>query len=134
MRILIDGRMILPEMTGVGRYLLGLCRALADLDSDLVYELWVQETTPADHPIFQLSGKSISIPPGAAAPNQPLGTAALPHLSARSQTRSAALPALRPAVSYPRQGCGDHPRLKISGPPGVLPTPVRLEKISYAQN
>ena len=57
MRILIDGRMILPEMTGVGRYLLGLCRALAELDSDLDYELWLQENIPGNHPIFQLSGK-----------------------------------------------------------------------------
>jgi glycosyltransferase involved in cell wall biosynthesis len=54
MRIVIDGRMILPKMSGVGRYLLGLSHALGELGGDLSYELWLQDTLPAGHPAFQL--------------------------------------------------------------------------------
>lgn len=55
MDVVIDGRMILPEMTGVGRYLLGLGKALAELpssrlDSNDQFEIWLQESLPSGHP------------------------------------------------------------------------------------
>ncbi len=109
MRILIDGRMILPEMSGVSRYLTGLCRALMDLDSDLSYELWVQDILPAGHPIQQLSGKRLHIR------RVPLRHMSVKisnpffPISARPQTGFAALPALRPALIYAGEGGGKHP-------------------------
>ena len=61
MRILIDGRMILPTMTGVSRYLLGLCRGLEKLESDFSCELWLGENLPAGHPANKLGGNRIKL-------------------------------------------------------------------------
>lgn len=58
MDIVIDGRMILPEMTGVGRYLMGLTRSLSELPfreglgAQERYELWLQSSLPDRHPIW----------------------------------------------------------------------------------
>lgn len=72
--IVIDGRMILPHMTGAGRYLLGLCRGLNAIPGDERIELWVQEGLPADHPVWSLNGDRVHVRPIPAA-----------HLSLRSQ-------------------------------------------------
>jgi glycosyltransferase involved in cell wall biosynthesis len=72
--IVIDGRMILPHMTGAGRYLLGLCRGLNAIPGDERIELWVQEGLPADHPVWRLNSDRVHVRPIPAA-----------HLSLRSQ-------------------------------------------------
>ncbi len=60
-QIIIDGRMILPQMTGVSRYLIGLCHGLNQIDSDFSYELWLQAHLPADHPAKQLGGNHLKL-------------------------------------------------------------------------
>jgi glycosyltransferase involved in cell wall biosynthesis len=55
MRVIIDGRLILPTMTGVGRYLLGLVPALVDANPELGLELWLQDDLPANHPVWSLA-------------------------------------------------------------------------------
>jgi glycosyltransferase involved in cell wall biosynthesis len=59
--IVIDGRMILPQITGAGRYLLGLCAGLNELGGDKRIELWLQAGLPADHPVWSLAGKRITL-------------------------------------------------------------------------
>jgi len=61
MRVVIDGRMILPEMRGVGRYLLCLSIALRDLGGDDFYELWVQNKLPAYHPVWDLKAENFYV-------------------------------------------------------------------------
>jgi glycosyltransferase involved in cell wall biosynthesis len=64
MKIVIDGRMILPQMTGVGRYLLGLLGALGELD-DLPgaphFEAWLQKDLPLQHPAWKLAGPRMEV-------------------------------------------------------------------------
>ncbi|MBN1147315.1 MAG: glycosyltransferase family 4 protein [Anaerolineales bacterium] len=55
MRVVIDARMLLPQMTGVGRYLLGLGRALGDLPGEDRFEMWLQAGLPRDHPVWRLA-------------------------------------------------------------------------------
>jgi glycosyltransferase involved in cell wall biosynthesis len=61
MNIVIDGRMILPEMTGVGRYIIELAQALRDLPGQDNFELWLQSRLPADHPAWRLEGEHLSV-------------------------------------------------------------------------
>jgi len=61
MKIAIDARMLLPEMTGVGRYLLGLSRALSTLDEDCSFELWLQPELPREHPVWDLQGSGLKL-------------------------------------------------------------------------
>lgn len=61
MQIVIDGRMILPQMSGVGRYLLGLSTGLRTLKGDLEYELWLQDSLPAQHPAWRLSSPNFRV-------------------------------------------------------------------------
>ena len=61
MHIVIDGRMILPQMTGVGRYLLGLVGALRKIPCDDHFEIWIQPDLPADHPILRLSNERLNL-------------------------------------------------------------------------
>ena len=60
-RIVIDGRMLMPQMTGVGRYLLGLATGLSQLQSEHHYELWLQAGLPAEHPVWALSSRGITL-------------------------------------------------------------------------
>lgn len=53
--------MILPAMTGVSRYLTGLCRGLGQLDGDFSYELWLQPCLAADHPARRLGGERLEL-------------------------------------------------------------------------
>jgi len=85
MRIIIDGRMILNSMTGVSRYLIGLCRGLDKLDDDCSYELWLQENLPADHPAKKLGGNRLKLH-NVSIPNMSLaGHALLPCEFARQK-------------------------------------------------
>jgi glycosyltransferase involved in cell wall biosynthesis len=61
MRVVIDGRMILPQMSGVGRYLISLSRALRDLGDDTSFELWLQEDLSIDHPARKLAGNNFQV-------------------------------------------------------------------------
>ena len=61
MRIVIDGRMILPQMSGIGRYLISLSRALRDLGDDTSFELWLQEDLSIDHPARKLAGENFQV-------------------------------------------------------------------------
>ena len=45
MRVVIDGRMILPYMSGIGRYLMGLCKGLEAIESDNCYEVWIKKSS-----------------------------------------------------------------------------------------
>jgi glycosyltransferase involved in cell wall biosynthesis len=65
--IVIDGRMILAHMTGVGRYLLGLCSGLSAALGQERVELWVQAGLPGDHPVWGLTAPGIAVRPLAAA-------------------------------------------------------------------
>jgi glycosyltransferase involved in cell wall biosynthesis len=61
MHIVIDGRLILPYMTGVGRYLVGLVGALSDLSVDEQFELWLSSDLPEDHIVWKLASERLAI-------------------------------------------------------------------------
>jgi len=61
MQVVIDSRMILPQMTGAGRYVLELARALRDLPGDDLFELWLQPGLLENHPVWKLSGDRIRL-------------------------------------------------------------------------
>jgi glycosyltransferase involved in cell wall biosynthesis len=61
MRVVIDGRMILPQMSGIGRYLISLSRALRDLGDDASFELWLQEDLSIDHPARKLASENFQV-------------------------------------------------------------------------
>jgi len=61
MNVAIDARMLLPQMTGVGRYLLGLSRALSALDEDCSFELWLQPDLPREHPVWDLQARGLKL-------------------------------------------------------------------------
>ena len=61
MQIVIDGRMILSHMTGVGRYVLGLTEALAKLPGDARYELWLSSRLPAGHPAWKMGTERLDV-------------------------------------------------------------------------
>ena len=53
--------MILPVMTGAGRYLLGLCKGLNDLPGDEQIELWLQAGLPKEHTAWRLNEGRIKL-------------------------------------------------------------------------
>lgn len=61
MRVVIDARMVLPKMTGIGRYLLGLASGLTTQSGGHSYEMWVQAGLPSDHPIWGLAGEHLTL-------------------------------------------------------------------------
>jgi glycosyltransferase involved in cell wall biosynthesis len=65
MEITLDGRMILPQMIGVGRYLLGLVKALPGAietsAGDDHLTLWLQSGLPPDHPAWGLAGERVTV-------------------------------------------------------------------------
>jgi alpha-1,3-rhamnosyl/mannosyltransferase len=61
MKIIIDARLILPQQTGIGRYLLNLIQALANLSGSEEFECWVQGNLPDDHPIWTVKSSRIKI-------------------------------------------------------------------------
>lgn len=78
MMIAIDARMLLPQMTGVGRYLYGLAQGLERVlreDSDVEQvEFWLQAGLPQEHPIWQLQS-----------PRMRMRAIAARHMSLRQQ-------------------------------------------------
>jgi len=74
MKIVVDARLILPRMTGIGRYLCGLGRGMPQLPGDDRFEFWVQPGLPTDHPIWALAGDHLS-----------LREVPIPHMSLRQQ-------------------------------------------------
>ena len=61
MQIVIDGRMILPQMTGLGRYLFGLVGALRKIPCEDHFEMWIQSDLPAGHPIWRLANQRLNL-------------------------------------------------------------------------
>lgn len=57
MRLVIDGRLILPHPTGIGRYLLELIPALAGQTEAFSIEVWLQDRLPAKHLAWKLDRK-----------------------------------------------------------------------------
>jgi len=86
MRTVIDARLILAQMTGVGRYLLGLARGFGQLPGEDTFEFWLQADLPRTHPAWSLGNQRVCLHP-----------VALPHMSLRAQW---ALPALLSRTRY----------------------------------
>jgi glycosyltransferase involved in cell wall biosynthesis len=61
MNIVLDARLLLPEMTGIGRYLLGLLQGFSHINSDNHYEFWAQAKLTNEHPIWNYSSPAIRI-------------------------------------------------------------------------
>jgi len=61
MKIIIDGRLILPEMTGIGRYLISLITALRVIPGDETFQVWLQSNLPGSHPVWRLGDERISL-------------------------------------------------------------------------
>lgn len=59
MHIIVDARLVLPYMTGIGRYLLGLIsRMQAELQDDQL-EIWLQQALPANHQVWAMNSTKI---------------------------------------------------------------------------
>jgi len=86
MHTLIDARLILAQMTGVGRYLLGLARGFGQLPGEDTFEFWLQAGLPRTHPAWSLENRQVHLRP-----------VALPHMSLRAQW---ALPAQLARTRY----------------------------------
>ena len=76
MHVIVDARLILPQMTGLGRYLLGLGRGLGQQPGANTFSLWVQAGLPPSHPVWRLENRQVRV--------QPIN---LPHMSPRAQWR-----------------------------------------------
>lgn len=61
MKVVIDARLLLPQMTGIGRYLMGLARAFSETSSEEKIELWLQADLPDTHPVWDLAGDRVSL-------------------------------------------------------------------------
>ncbi|MFM8321019.1 MAG: glycosyltransferase family 4 protein [Chloroflexota bacterium] len=75
MHFLIDARLALPgQMTGIGRYLVGLAQGFAGLNGPDSFEFWVQAGLPAGHALRRLDS-----------PRLRLHALPLAHMSLRAQ-------------------------------------------------
>lgn len=63
MRVTIDARLILPQMTGIGRYLIGLLGGLREVLYADQLQAWVQNGLPDDHAVWSLNGGQVRISP-----------------------------------------------------------------------
>lgn len=61
MHIAIDARLILPHMTGIGRYLTGLLAGLCETCQADSLQVWVQSQLPDDHAVWSLNGSQMRI-------------------------------------------------------------------------
>jgi glycosyltransferase involved in cell wall biosynthesis len=61
MNICIDGRLLYPHMTGIGRYLLGLLSGFANVDHLNQYEFWLQPGFPSLHPLWEFQSANIHL-------------------------------------------------------------------------
>jgi glycosyltransferase involved in cell wall biosynthesis len=60
-KIIIDARLILPQQTGIGRYLVSLIQALSNLADSDNFEIWVQDNLPSDHQIWSYQSSRIKL-------------------------------------------------------------------------
>jgi glycosyltransferase involved in cell wall biosynthesis len=74
MHIILDARLLLPQMTGIGRYLLDLGRGLSQVMTHDTLEIWLQSGLPRSHPAWSLESERIKVK-----------AVDLPHMSLRSQ-------------------------------------------------
>ncbi len=63
MRVTIDARLILPQMTGIGRYLIGLLGGMREVLYADQLQAWVQNGLPDDHAVWSLNGGQVQISP-----------------------------------------------------------------------
>lgn len=61
LQIAIDARLVLPQMTGAGRYLLNLIPALGRLPGDDLYEVWLQAGLPPEHAAWQMGSARVRL-------------------------------------------------------------------------
>ncbi len=61
MRIAIDARLILPHMTGIGRYLIGLLTGMQQVHLTDALQIWVQQELPDHHMVWSLNGDRFRI-------------------------------------------------------------------------
>jgi glycosyltransferase involved in cell wall biosynthesis len=61
MKICIDGRLLFPHMTGIGRYLIGLLSGFTHVDQLNQYEFWLQPGFPSLHPLWEFQSANIHL-------------------------------------------------------------------------
>jgi glycosyltransferase involved in cell wall biosynthesis len=61
MEVVVDARLALPHMTGIGRYLSGLARGMSRLGGEDAFEFWIQPSLAADHPIRAHASGNVSV-------------------------------------------------------------------------
>jgi len=61
MKIIVDARLILPQQTGIGRYLIGLIQAISNLSGSDEFEIWVQDNLPSDHQIWSFQSSRVKL-------------------------------------------------------------------------
>ena len=61
MKILLDARLILPQQTGIGRYLLGLAQGINNISASDEFEFWVQDNLSPDHQVWSYQNTRLRI-------------------------------------------------------------------------
>ncbi|HSQ27037.1 MAG TPA: glycosyltransferase family 1 protein [Anaerolineales bacterium] len=61
MQFAMDARLILPQMTGIGRYLMGLISGMRSVCHTDQGQIWLQRDLPDDHPVWQMDGGPLSL-------------------------------------------------------------------------
>lgn len=61
LHILLDGRLILAQQTGISRYLLGFLSGLKEIPCDDELDVWLQRDLPAEHPVWSLGASHIHL-------------------------------------------------------------------------
>jgi glycosyltransferase involved in cell wall biosynthesis len=61
MEIIVDARLILPQQTGIGRYLLGLAQGFNNISKSEEFEFWIQENLPPDHQVWSLQSSRLRL-------------------------------------------------------------------------
>jgi glycosyltransferase involved in cell wall biosynthesis len=61
LRVTLDARLILPQMTGIGRYLMGLLGGMQEVLYADQLQVWVQNGLPSDHAVWSLNGGQVRI-------------------------------------------------------------------------
>ena len=61
MQFAMDARLILPHMTGIGRYLMGLISGIRSVCHTDQGQIWLQRDLPDDHPVWQMDGGPLSL-------------------------------------------------------------------------
>lgn len=61
MKIILDARIMLPEMTGIGRYILGLMSGFHRIEMKDTIEVWLQRGLERGHPVWEYDGGGVSL-------------------------------------------------------------------------